>query len=123
MKLADIQRCQLLVGDLEEVAILAKRGELQTASFKLFHPIQFMLATPQETAVDAVASMQGKIVFAEDKLDGIRADSQERRSHRDLHAHDGSRRMNRFRMCCSSFAICRANFCSMGKSFRGKMAR
>jgi DNA ligase-1 len=72
-KLSEIQRCQMLVGDLEEVALLAKHGQLCTATFQLFHPIQFMLATPQETAADAVASMNGKIFFAEDKLDGIRA--------------------------------------------------
>ncbi|HMB94561.1 MAG TPA: RNA ligase family protein, partial [Tepidisphaeraceae bacterium] len=71
--LLEIQRCQLLVGDLEQVALLAKRGQLQTATFNLFHPIQFMLATPQESAQEAIKSMDGKPFFAEDKLDGIRA--------------------------------------------------
>lgn len=71
--LAAIQRAQLLVGDLDEVAILARRGELQHAAFKLFHPIQFMLATPQEAPADAVATMAARSFFAEDKLDGIRA--------------------------------------------------
>lgn len=68
-----IQRTQLLVGDLDEVAILAKRNELESAQFVLFHPIQFMLATPQETAEIAIKSMAGRSFFAEDKLDGIRA--------------------------------------------------
>jgi len=71
--LALIQRTQLLVGDLDEVAILAKRNELESAKFRLFHPIQFMLATPQETAEIAIKSMAGRNFFAEDKLDGIRA--------------------------------------------------
>src|SRR5207248_4259645 len=35
--------------------------------------IQFMLATPQETADDAAATIAGRTFFAEDKLDGIRA--------------------------------------------------
>jgi DNA ligase-1 len=71
--LALIQRTQLLVGDLDEVAVLAKRNNLQSAKFRLFHPIQFMLATPQETAEIAIKSMSGRSFFAEDKLDGIRA--------------------------------------------------
>jgi DNA ligase-1 len=68
-----VQRAALLVGDLDEVAVLAKHGKLDDAKFKLFHPLQFMLATPQETAADAVATMATRTFFAEDKLDGIRA--------------------------------------------------
>ena len=71
--LAKVQRCQLLVGDLDEVAILAKRGEIDSARFRLFHPVQFMLATPQESAADAAGTLAGRPFFAEDKLDGIRA--------------------------------------------------
>jgi DNA ligase-1 len=70
---AKVQRAQLLVGDLGEVAVLAKHDQLDSAKFRLFHPIQFMLATPQETAQDAAETMAGRTFFAEDKLDGIRA--------------------------------------------------
>jgi DNA ligase-1 len=68
-----VQRCQLLVGDLGEVAVLAKHDACGTAAFRLFHPVQFMLATPQETADDAAATMEGRVFSSEDKLDGIRA--------------------------------------------------
>jgi len=68
-----IQRTQLLVGDLEEVAILARHDRLASAQFKLFHPIQFMLATPQETPAEAAETMGDRTFWAEDKLDGIRA--------------------------------------------------
>ncbi|HEY8748800.1 MAG TPA: ATP-dependent DNA ligase [Tepidisphaeraceae bacterium] len=71
--LSAIQRCQLLVGDLDEVAVLAKRNAIETASFRLFHPIQFMLATPMETAELAGEALGGRMYYAEDKLDGIRA--------------------------------------------------
>ena len=71
--LREIQRAQLLLGDLDEVAVLARRDELAVAHFRLFHPIQFMLATPQETAQEAAAALAGRAFFAEDKLDGIRA--------------------------------------------------
>ncbi|QOV88257.1 ATP-dependent DNA ligase [Humisphaera borealis] len=71
--LAKIQRVQLLIGDLEEVAVLARRQDLDSATFTLFHPIQFMLAAPQETPADAAATLAGRSFVAEDKLDGIRA--------------------------------------------------
>ena len=71
--LADVQRCQLLVGDLDEVAVLAKQNALDVARLRLFHPIQFMLATPQETAELAAEALGGRTFLAEDKLDGIRA--------------------------------------------------
>lgn len=71
--LPKVQRCQLLVGDLDEVAVLAKRGELESATFRLFHPIQFMLATPRETFEEAAETLDGRMFLAEDKLDGIRA--------------------------------------------------
>src|SRR5205814_3587572 len=68
-----VQRAQLLLGDLGEVAVLAKHDRLASAQFRLFHPIQFMLATPQETAADAAELIAGRTFYAEDKLDGIRA--------------------------------------------------
>src|SRR5262249_36553735 len=72
-KPADIQRCQMLVGNLDDVAVLARHDRLCDAVFRLFHPIQFMLATPQETAADAARTIGDRIFFVEDKLDGIRA--------------------------------------------------
>lgn len=71
--LALIRQCQFLVGDLDEVAVLARNNALEAAQFRLFHPIQFMLATPQESADIAAQTMSGREYFAEDKLDGIRA--------------------------------------------------
>lgn len=71
--LAVIQRCQLLVGDIDEVAVLAKNDALDVAKFRLFHPVQFMLATPQETPEEAAGTIVGRTFYAEDKLDGIRA--------------------------------------------------
>src|SRR5258706_4603744 len=71
--LGDIRRCHLLVGDLDEVAILARHDRLAEARFKLFHPIQFMLAEPQPTPADVARRLAGRAVYVEDKLDGIRA--------------------------------------------------
>ena len=71
--IAQIRQCQFLVGDLDEVAVLARNDALEAAQFRLFHPIQFMLATPQDSANIAAQTMAGRTYFAEDKLDGIRA--------------------------------------------------
>ncbi|HEX5241767.1 MAG TPA: ATP-dependent DNA ligase [Tepidisphaeraceae bacterium] len=71
--LAQVRQCQFLVGDLDEVAVLARRDALEAARFRLFHPIQFMLATPQDSADIAAQTMAGRAYFADDKLDGIRA--------------------------------------------------
>jgi DNA ligase-1 len=71
--LSSVQRCQLLIGDLDEVAVLARNNALETASFRLFHPIQFMLATPREDALAAAETLNARTYWAEDKLDGIRA--------------------------------------------------
>lgn len=71
--LSSIQQCQLLVGDLEEVAILARRNAVGSARFQLFHPIQFMLATAQETPELAAKTIDGQLFYVQDKLDGIRA--------------------------------------------------
>ena len=71
--LAEIQQTQLLVGDLGDVGLLAKADRLQSATFKLFHPITFMLAVPRETAHDIFETMEGRPYIAEHKLDGVRA--------------------------------------------------
>ena len=68
LELAEILRAQLLTGDLGDVAVLAKHGVHGAAAFGLFHPLQFMLATPIETPADAPGTW-----VIEDKLDGIRA--------------------------------------------------
>lgn len=70
---AAVQQAQFLIGNLDDVAVLARHGRLGEARFTLFHPIQFMLATPKETSEDLAAAFDGRTFWAEDKLDGIRA--------------------------------------------------
>lgn len=71
--IAAIQRAQFLLGNLDDVAVLARNGRLDDARFALFHPIQFMLATPKESPAALHAAFGGRSFWAEDKLDGIRA--------------------------------------------------
>ena len=67
-----IQWANMLTGDIGETALLARRGELETARLHLFHPLKFMLATPAADLADVQKQMPTAFVV-EDKFDGIRA--------------------------------------------------
>lgn len=69
--LAAIQRANMLLGDIGETLKLAAEGRLAEAKMRLFHPIGFMLASPAESAEDALSYFQN--TWVEDKYDGIRA--------------------------------------------------
>ena len=69
--LADVFRASMLTGDVGEVALLARRGELRSAQLRLMHPLQFMLASPEENA-EAIMRRVGGEAWVEDKYDGIR---------------------------------------------------
>ena len=58
------------LGDLAQVAIAARRGELDTIEARLFHPMDFMLAKP----LDALAHLESPADYiVENKYDGIRS--------------------------------------------------
>jgi DNA ligase-1 len=64
------------VGDIGEVALLARHGRLAEASMRLFHPLKFMLATPVEKPDEILAEAHSRgeqYVYVEDKYDGVRA--------------------------------------------------
>jgi DNA ligase-1 len=70
-KPADVQRANMLLGDISETLRLAARHQLQQAQLRLFHPIGFMLASPAQDAAEAFSYFTHAAV--EDKYDGIRA--------------------------------------------------
>ena len=59
----------MITGSVGKTAVLCKNDTLNEATFKLFHPLSFMLASPIESR--AVKSLDGYI--AEEKFDGMRA--------------------------------------------------
>src|SRR3954451_20726308 len=61
----------MLLGDIGETLRLAADNRLSEAKMRLFHPIGFMLASPAESAEDALSYFQN--AWVEDKYDGIRA--------------------------------------------------
>ncbi|MBZ5705358.1 MAG: ATP-dependent DNA ligase [Acidobacteriia bacterium] len=69
--LAEVQRANMLLGDLRETLKLAIAGKLAQARMRLFHPLGFMLASPAESAEEALSYFENASV--EDKYDGIRA--------------------------------------------------
>jgi DNA ligase-1 len=66
-----VKRANMLLGDLGETLRLASAGKLADARLRLFHPIDFMLASPVESPEEALSYFQNGSV--EDKYDGIRA--------------------------------------------------
>ncbi len=68
---ADVQRANMLVGDISEALRLASEGRLAEAAMRMFHPLGFMLASPIESAEEGLSYFAEAAV--EDKYDGIRA--------------------------------------------------
>lgn len=69
--LAQVQRANMLLGDIGETLTYASSGRLAEARIRLFHPLGFMLATPAANAEEALSYFPEALV--EDKFDGIRA--------------------------------------------------
>jgi DNA ligase-1 len=69
--LGEVKRANMLLGDIGETLRLASVGKLAQARLRLFHPIDFMLASPVESSEEALSYFQNASV--EDKYDGIRA--------------------------------------------------
>jgi DNA ligase-1 len=69
--LAEVQRANMLLGDIGGAVRLALEGRLSQARMRLFHPIGFMLASPIESPEEGLSYFAE--VAVEDKYDGIRA--------------------------------------------------
>ena len=72
---AQVQRANMMLGDIGQTLGLAAKGKLAEARMRLFHPIGFMLATAVESAEEAMQHFAAAHESAaiEDKYDGIRA--------------------------------------------------
>ncbi len=70
--LASVAQVNMLIGDVGETALRARRDDLAGVSMRLFHPLKFMLATAAVDLADVARTMFEEF-YAEDKFDGIRA--------------------------------------------------
>jgi DNA ligase-1 len=66
-----VRRANMVLGDISETAVLARRNEFDNISLRLFRPVKFMLATPADTEDEVFATFSGPF-YVEDKYDGIR---------------------------------------------------
>jgi DNA ligase-1 len=69
--LESVREANMLSGDLATVVRAARRDALATISLRIFHPLQFMLASPEPTA-EAIAARLTPPIWLEEKYDGIR---------------------------------------------------
>jgi DNA ligase-1 len=69
--LKEVQRANMLLGDIGATVRLAAEGKLADAKMRIFHPLGFMLASPIESAEEGLSYFTEAAV--EDKYDGIRA--------------------------------------------------
>jgi DNA ligase-1 len=66
-----VRRANMMLGDVGETAVLAKRGEHDSIQLGFFRPVKFMLATPADTEDEIFTTFPGAF-YIEDKYDGIR---------------------------------------------------
>ncbi|MFN1834549.1 ATP-dependent DNA ligase [Balneola sp. MJW-20] len=64
----EVRYAHMITGSLGKTAVLAREDKLDNASFRLFHPLSFMLASPIESR--AVSKYEHYV--AEEKFDGMR---------------------------------------------------
>ena len=69
--LAEVQRANMLLGDIGATLHFAAEDKLAEARMRLFHPLGFMLASPVQSAEEGLSYFAEAAV--EDKYDGIRA--------------------------------------------------
>jgi len=69
--LAEVQRANMLLGDIGDTLRLAAEGKLAEAKMRMFQPLGFMLASPIESAEEGLSYFAEAAV--EDKYDGMRA--------------------------------------------------
>jgi DNA ligase 1 len=66
-----VRRANMVLGDIGETAVLARRNEFEQLTLQTFRPVKFMLATPADTEDEIFATFTGSF-YVEDKYDGIR---------------------------------------------------
>lgn len=65
----EVRYVHMITGSIGKTAVLAWQGRLHEATFKLFHPLSFMLASP----VQSRSVQEFSQYIAEEKFDGMRA--------------------------------------------------
>lgn len=82
-----VREANMLSGDIVAVTRAACAGALETIQLRVFHPLQFMLASPEPTAA-AILARLGAPVWLEEKYDGIRCQLHKQGRRVELYSRD-----------------------------------
>jgi DNA ligase-1 len=82
-----VREANMLSGDIAAVARAALTGTLASIALRVFHPLQFMLASPEPTA-GAILERLGAPVWLEEKYDGIRCQVHRQGERVELYSRD-----------------------------------
>ncbi|MEO6876822.1 MAG: ATP-dependent DNA ligase [Opitutaceae bacterium] len=85
--LATVREASMLSGDIAAVTRAARRHQLGQIQLRVFHPLQFMLASPEPTAAAILARLHPP-VWLEEKYDGIRCQVHKQGSRVELYSRD-----------------------------------
>ncbi|MDQ8203126.1 ATP-dependent DNA ligase [Pelagicoccus sp. SDUM812003] len=91
----ELRKANLRSGNLLTVARHAARDALQEIRLTPFHPLQFMLASPEANA-EAIVARLGDAVWTEDKYDGIRCQIHKVGERAELYSRDLNRITHQF---------------------------
>ncbi len=90
-----VRAANLLCGDLPAVVRAAFADTLGDIALRIFHPLQFMLASPEPTA-EAILARLAAPVWLEEKYDGIRCQLHKRGDRVELFSRDLNRITDQF---------------------------
>lgn len=87
-----VRYAHMITGSLGETAVLAKNNQLSEATFELFHPLSFMLASP----IESRAVEEFDLYIAEEKFDGMRCQTHISNNKIELYSRDLNEITNSF---------------------------
>jgi len=90
-----VREANMLCGDLGRVVRAARKGSLEQIALQVFHPLQFMLASPEPTA-SAIVERLAPPIWIEEKYDGIRCQLHKQRTRVELFSRDLNRITDQF---------------------------
>ncbi len=92
-----VREANMLLGDIGQTALLARRNALGEATLTMFRPLKCMLASPEDSA-EAIWKRAGSAgsVWLEDKYDGIRAQLHHESNRSELYSRDLHRITDQF---------------------------
>ena len=84
---SEVREANMLSGDIGAVMRAARQGKLGEIQLRVFHPLQFMLASPEPTA-GSILKRLGAPVWLEEKFDGIRCQLHKKGDQVELYSRD-----------------------------------